>query len=970
MPKQALKIGTFHNGLNSRVDPRDIKDDELASVSNISVDDVGRLTMFGSSVDITGENSDEPDVSTLADGYGLFRFASDRAANGNEARQDYLIVWNDSDGKFYWMPSVPGGGSDNWYTHDWLDLTSIWGASEDAVPIYYYVDGALRISDSNFANTANYNVWVGSVNRILFTDSTNTTTYDDWEIEKGELETPSNGKVSDILPTAIGDLPTNAVYWHVRNMREETTQLWDFPTTGLYPNDENVTKAQASTDVDDGDVWELTEAYYGGSDESWQTVTADVDGPFGESYHRFGFDFHLEDDSSSPEWWWTSKNASRFNDSGTIKFKKGDSCYLAVRLPTKSEIEAWMGARHIPLSGTNSLDISYKALYIYLSDGTGGGATSGSNTKWISWSVDTTQFTSPTTPPGHWHIIELPFDDFYGRDSNLTDTTTDFAPARIMFKIELNWELVGNTNIIITGNEGGVAFIEVGDLRVGESELVGIETTGKQKFSMSNTFDEGEAESLLYKFDTHGREVNLSNSTSAYQIGITAYIKDPTSTWNTRITGANLYLEDDGIPYRIAELRYTGEGGSGLRGAWEQEYPSSDRFSTLTLSSANDANKSNTVKTDGLALLESYSAMNGFSPQVSTITSKYKSAVILNRQVYVGNIYQDGKTYGDRMIKTTTNSFDCFPTRGREIDVVENDGDEIIHLATYADRILQFKRNVMYLVNATRAAEYLEDSFVGKGVEYPQAVCKTDIGIAWANENGCYLYDGEKVNDISSGLIKETEWQTHINANTDVFYLPIKKKILVTGGTNGVDVYEFSLVTNSWSKGTSKIDTVKTNTVLDVDNRVKYVSRVSGTTYVKEWDDTSSTSTDVTILTKDYDLGNPATRKKCFKFYVTYKSDGASHVKVYHGTNGLDLTGAANGTEVATSKFAGTNTDGYTNGSGLVTTGGEWKQVELKPVLSLNNIYSVQLKFKSAGTVPTSFEINDLTIVYREKPLK
>jgi hypothetical protein len=47
-----------------------------------------------------------------------------------------------------------------------------------------------------------------------------------------------------------------------------------------------------------------------------------------------------------------------------------------------------------------------------------------------------------------------------------------------------------------------------------------------------------------------------------------------------------------------------------------------------------------------------------------------------------------------------------------------------------------------------------------------------------------------------------------------------------------------------------------------------------------------------------------------------------------------------------------------------------WKQAELVPPSSINNVYSVQLHFKSSSTTPSSFEINDITIVYREKPLK
>jgi len=200
------------------------------------------------------------------------------------------------------------------------------------------------------------------------------------------------------------------------------------------------------------------------------------------------------------------------------------------------------------------------------------------------------------------------------------------------------------------------------------------------------------------------------------------------------------------------------------------------------------------------------------------------------------------------------------------------------------------------------------------------------------------------------------------------------------------------------------------------------------------------------VITKDFTFGNPASRKKCFKFYLTYKSNGASNVKVFYGTNGanlqatktvltdlddtagsgntfegnpkvlqLDTTGISvgdvvsghagipansyvteilsgtllkinndstadvddvsvlyshRGTEVATtSKFAGTSDSCYST-AGLATTSNEWKQAELVPPSSVNNVYSVQLQLASSGTTPASFEIGDITIVYREKPLK
>ena len=224
--------------------------------------------------------------------------------------------------------------------------------------------------------------------------------------------------------------------------------------------------------------------------------------------------------------------------------------------------------------------------------------------------------------------------------------------------------------------------------------------------------DSEDAESLLYNMSS--QNVALHPNDYGYKIGITAHLDTDivgSSTGYSRITGSNLYMFDDEIPYRVARLDFI----KGLKGAREGEYPADRIGSTIDAFAAEftTGNKSNSVETTGLPLLESYESLNGFKPNVKTTAAKYAAAVVLNRKVYIGNIEQDGKRYGDRMIKSVNNSFDVFPSSGRELDVVNNDGDDIIKLETYADRILQFKRNTMYLINATKSAEFLEDNFVG-----------------------------------------------------------------------------------------------------------------------------------------------------------------------------------------------------------------------------------------------------------------
>ena len=60
----------------------------------------------------------------------------------------------------------------------------------------------------------------------------------------------------------------------------------------------------------------------------------------------------------------------------------------------------------------------------------------------------------------------------------------------------------------------------------------------------------------------------------------------------------------------------------------------------------------------------------------------------------------------------------------------------------------------------------------------------------------------------------------------------------------------------------------------------------------------------------------------------------------------------------------------YAAATGL--TGSDvWQVAELVPSSSINNIYSLQLRFEgNALTSPPNFQINDISIIYRTKPVK
>jgi len=343
-------------------------------------------------------------------------------------------------------------------------------------------------------------------------------------------------------------------------------------------------------------------------------------------------------------------------------------------------------------------------------------------------------------------------------------------------------------------------------------------------------------------------------------------------------------------------------------------------------------------------------------------TASFKSVVIANRQAYVGNTIIGGIVNGDRMIKSPVNQLDIFQET-RAVDAVVSDADEIVHIEEYADRILQFKKRAMYVINVSREFEFLENRYPNKGCSNPYAVTKTDKGVAWVNEHGCYLYNGERVDDLldKKGFrkISQTTWSSFIDTDSIIGYVPSKKQLIITksgASGNDHDVYMYDMITSSWTFGKNKIPTTdlpKSNFVVDWDGNLQilYDHDDNDSSRLYKWSDSSANASTYEVMTKDIDFGDPSRRKKIYKVIMSYKS-GASVPAIHFRTN--------NGT--TNYNF---NTTISTNQSTTAIT-------EFKPATAAqaNNVKSFQIVLSSSGTVSSAFEINDISIIYRGKSIK
>ncbi|HAW81004.1 MAG TPA: hypothetical protein DCX27_15605, partial [Balneola sp.] len=387
---------------------------------------------------------------------------------------------------------------------------------------------------------------------------------------------------------------------------------------------------------------------------------------------------------------------------------------------------------------------------------------------------------------------------------------------------------------------------------------------------------------------------------------------------------------------------------------------------------------------------ETYETRNGFKSDstehldLSADSTGYSTSIIANRTHYIGNVKyanKDGvvRNHGDVMFKSLPNKFDTFPLN-RKMEVSVQDGDEITALETYADRLLQFKKNKMHLINISQEIEFLEDTFNYKGVADQSAVCKTDYGVAWVNRDGCYIYNGKDVeNLLEKNAIRRIKkngidgWVYNHTFDPMIAYLPKERWLFIpkdhsggdaAAGAQGAWIYDMiskSLVLQD-GEFTTEDGYKISNLVTDHNGDIVYFI---STGVIKTLDVDAIANSGVKIYTRDIDFGSPGIRKKVYRVRISYKGD-ASALNVRWSRDGDDNPQNFEGT--SSGKPTGTAAPTpLEDKSGDLTL---WHHAELKPAIASDatNIYSFQLLI--SGTAAADFKINDISIIYREKTVK
>ena len=322
--------------------------------------------------------------------------------------------------------------------------------------------------------------------------------------------------------------------------------------------------------------------------------------------------------------------------------------------------------------------------------------------------------------------------------------------------------------------------------------------------------------------------------------------------------------------------------------------------------------------------------------------------------------------------------------------------------------MLQFKKRKVFVINVSGDYEYLDDTFHDIGVDGQFSVTTTKNGIVWANETGCYLYDGEKVENLIENKLPISESYSNpattiskvnrscANSSTGdcvIGYVRHKDTILInftrahstvgatpTGATYHFPTKSWALIYGVWNSSSTSLKTGNmSNMITNEDGDILFYHTTSDTSNtermntIRKWvheSDSSLSTKNAYFITKDIAFGNINVKKKLYRVYITYrvKTDGTD--------SGIVVKGAINGTGnfdidfSQTSKFINTQTNCYSGGH-LDETDGDWKTAELKfdTPSEVNKVTSFQLNMYS-GSAAYDFEVNDISISYKVKNVK
>ena len=268
----------------------------------------------------------------------------------------------------------------------------------------------------------------------------------------------------------------------------------------------------------------------------------------------------------------------------------------------------------------------------------------------------------------------------------------------------------------------------------------------------------GSDEYFQFEVAAEGSTIHATLALNWHSLSGGERVKDGFPQDNNRITGVRIYIRQEGQGATWS-LLIDGSLTHGVRqsveegvapGTWYNAGLSEAASGTSTLT-----NQQYWIKTANQKFFvwpsETYENINGHASGEINYAF-FKTALIANRRTWIGNVFQNGRHYPDRVMYSPVDQYDKFPELNFS-PIVPADGDEIVKIMFNDDRIFVFKKHTLFVLNVSQdGAEYLEATYNGLGASSKSEVCKVEDGIAWLNHSGVYHFNGQKVNRISQPI--------------------------------------------------------------------------------------------------------------------------------------------------------------------------------------------------------------------------
>tara|TARA_R100000278_G_C5476858_1_gene166753 strand:- start:1616 stop:5794 length:4179 start_codon:yes stop_codon:yes gene_type:complete len=831
MPKSSLKIDRFEGGINKDADPRNIEDNQCQDLSNIDINKLGQITNSGSAVNYI-EEVDKIEIREA--GWGLFFFRSDydiidddgllrggtylhgsdefgRNINSNLGSEESVSILAklfdpvDTD-----TGTKAGIALRENNTEMWTSLTNVLPLYEDEdyvkAPInsnFQTKNGALRIWDSNFKQFAMTNKWLGVIKETKFIGKDNvnydTTKTPNWNRESAWLYTHAECKP----PTSI----QSELFKRIEDTNWQNNTL-SSPSSGSHNNSTTTVSVDTGATFQDGDILLINSELLFVVSITSDNLTV-VRGAYG------------------------SEKTSHTDN---------DLVYLVWRNSTSNEVYSPFNYGYYPsLNNKNLSHKDYNAQVIALD---------------FTDSDSASEMYEDATPM----LVASDFDDATHNTTHDSDTTYGWGLATDGMNnwsqefdgIQFMYDFVEQTDLDeIAWNKGYKYRFYATLLYDGNPDINGQESTltditpinsnilnkqGKLRCNLSVKWTGKNKDNTQRRTDSH--LINKEHTTAETERNKELYI-------NPRVVGCRIYYssseDNNSEKFLLLHANFNEDGGIKREGGrympWcpvnygnganikKSHYRISSKSDDTSVNINNShridlsaiGNSGNSWMFDAPPAGQTYFNLNGHSGELTNVL--YKCSTEVNGIRHVGNVcypvnwdetksevqdasFEDltrGTKYGDRMIMQIPGQYDIL-TPENNVDVVINDGDEITHLESLGSYLLQFKRDVLYIINVTATEGSVSHQVAGtykfKGVDKPYQVVKTDKEVFWVNYFGAYIFTGEDVIDVSENKLKADAFRNFKEFPPILGYDQITRDIYIKTKSN---IYKYNLDTQSWT---------------------------------------------------------------------------------------------------------------------------------------------------------------------------